>query len=91
MQADQKLSYALTHCNPRREANIRFVSVILAAYLLHLHPNEMAIYSGYVGGDLVCSVVRNVGRLMMTKECYSTDINQHIYVWLAKLLRVLNY
>lgn len=24
LQADHKLSYALTHCNPQREANIRF-------------------------------------------------------------------
>lgn len=35
-QADHKLSYALRHCNPQSEANIRFGSGVLAAYILHL-------------------------------------------------------
>lgn len=75
LQADQKLSYALTHCNPHREANIRFVSVMLAAYILHLHPTENGNLGwGWGGGGLVCSVARNVGRLTMTGGYYSSDI-----------------
>lgn len=34
-QADQKLTYALVHCNPRSEANIRFGSGVPAAFILH--------------------------------------------------------
>ncbi|KAH7572147.1 hypothetical protein JRO89_XS04G0211300 [Xanthoceras sorbifolium] len=34
--ADQKLSYALMHCNPRNETNIRYVSSVFDAYALHL-------------------------------------------------------
>lgn len=67
MQADQKLSYALMHCNPQREANIRFVSVMRAAYVLDLYSYEKCNLGwGVMLEPCFSFVVRNVRRLLMT-------------------------
>lgn len=41
--ADHKLSYALLHCNPHHEANIRFDSGVLAACVLHVHNSKSVL------------------------------------------------
>ena len=43
LQADNKLSYALKHCNPQSEANIRFGSCVVAAYTLHLRIRRLCM------------------------------------------------
>ncbi|KAJ6924287.1 enhanced ethylene response protein 5 isoform X3 [Populus alba x Populus x berolinensis] len=45
--ADHKLSYALMHCNPHHEANIRFDSGVLAACILHMHNSKNLLYKRY--------------------------------------------
>lgn len=48
-QAEQKLSYALAHCNPRSEANIRFVqmSCCINIYIFLVTERDSSDKSGF--------------------------------------------